>query len=185
MSAASPPYRFDPLTRRIMAAVVETMMPRWPDWTPPTRDGTDFRDQITAEIERMLDFTPRLVRFGIPLLLWTIQLAGPVLVAGLLPFTWLNHERRVRRLRRMGHSRFVLVRDIVGVFRIFVNMAAYAHPDVEAHLGVPRRAWRDGRALFRARLLAADSGRDRPAPPEALGSAGVCEPEAYLDPEAS
>jgi hypothetical protein len=169
-------FAFKGHTRTIARALVDTMMPRWPELE------TDLTERVLDDVESVVRNFPVAFQAGYVAGLWALEAASPLLGGGPRPFSRCDLETRERRLRALQDSKVPQLRQVLLLYGVFVTASAYGQPEVEAFLGVPRRAWRDARALFRERLVQLESSRPlRPATPEALGSHGVARPEAYLD----
>ncbi len=169
-------FSFKGHTRRIARALVDTMMPRWPELE------VDLTDRILDDVEGVVRGFPAAFQVGYVAGLWALEAASPLLGGGPQPFTRCDLETRERRLRALQDSKVPQLRQVLLLYGVFVTASAYAQPEVEAFLGVPRRAWRDARARFRERLVQMEASRPlRPATPEALGSHGVAPAATYLD----
>lgn len=170
-------FRLNRFTRGILLAVVEAMMPRWPEFVPPIENA------VIARIEKLVGRASPVVRIGVPAGLWGLEWAGPLLGAGRLRrLSRVPLRERIDLLENLGGSRTPLLRRWIQIYRALIAISAYTDPRVEQHLGIDRAAWRQSRQRLRQRLLRADALRPAPPLPRPLGSVGVVTPDAYLDP---
>jgi hypothetical protein len=150
------------------------MVPKWPDFEP------DMVDDVLDGVEDMIRKYPPIVRFGIGIMLFLVELGGPVTFTGVVPLSFLSQSAGTRRLEKLSSHRFGLVRNIPKFLKIMICFKAYCRRDVERHVGADRRSWRPNRLAFRDRLVHLDESRSIPAVPTALGSDGISTPEDYL-----
>ena len=158
-----------------MRSVIEVVQPNWPE-----RQGDLVEDTLDG-VECLVRGYPPMIRFGVVLMLFFVELGGIVTLTGVLPFSLLSKQRATRRLERWVDHPLALVRNIPKFLKILICFNIYCRPDVEEFLGAPRRPWRGNRQVFRQRLIQLDSGREAPDIPEALGSEPEISPERYLD----
>jgi hypothetical protein len=169
------PYRFPRGARKVVASVIDTIKPRWSDWDPPI-------DAVVLQtLERDLAYFPALPRFLVRLSLIWLQWGGLCLLQFPVRFTSMDLAGRTKRFHRLFHVRPQLLHLLVKIIKTHVLFICYTQPEVEAKLGVPRRAWIEDRKAFRRELLEADRARaELPPTPQPLGTPTV-DPGHYLD----
>lgn len=164
-------FRFSGRRRRIATAIVDAMVPRWPEF------DHDLVEPVLARVEEMARAYPVGLQAGMMAALYALEFLSPLAGGGLAPLSRCDRATVTQRLERMADHRLPQVRQGVLLFKILISMSAYSQPEVEAFLGYRRREWRDARKAFRERLLQADPAT-LPATPAALGS--VISPADYL-----
>lgn len=167
-------FAFQGHTRRIARAVVETMVPRWPDFT------SDLTEPVLERLERTVGAQPKAVQTLVVAGLWGLEVSGPVFGHGLGRLSTLSRDERDRRLTSIAHHPFPTFRQGILLYQTLINLCAYSMPEVEAHLGLNRREWREGRRQLREVLVQLDEGAPVPATPTALGTHGRLSAEEYL-----
>ncbi len=170
-----PTFEFRGYTRTIARAVVDTMVPRWPDYEP------DITDQVLLRVEQTVSRQPLAVQTLVTAGLWGLEFGGPAMGVGLMPLTRLDREARDARLTAIAHHPIPTVRRSVLLYQTLVNLCAYSMPEIEAFLGAHRRDWREDRRRFRDALLVLDEGRPLPPVPAALADPAIVEPARYLE----
>lgn len=134
---ASPyePYENPSFTRgmrRILDAIIETLMPR----------NEKFQLEITRELrfylERWFTYLPRLLRFALPLGLYLVEYLAFFYYGR--RFSRLSPERRRKFLERLRLSRFQPLRELHRATRALVYLAYYEHPRVLELLGFDHSA---------------------------------------------
>lgn len=168
-------FAFTGHTRRIARAVVETMVPRWPDF------DDDLTDPVLARLERTLDAQPKAVQALVVAGLWGLEVSGPVFGHGLGRLSAIDRDERDRRLTRIAHHPFPTFRQGILLYQTLVNLCAYSMPEVEAHLGARRRDWRKDRQALREVLVQLDEGSTAPQTPAALGAHGHLDQAAFIE----
>ncbi len=168
-------FAFTGHTRRIARAVVETMVPRWPDF------DDDLTDPVLERLERTLDAQPKAVQALVVAGLWGLEVSGPVFGHGLGRLSAIDRDERDRRLTRIAHHPFPTFRQGILLYQTLINLCAYSMPEVEAHLGARRREWRKDRQALREVLVQLDERATAPQTPTALGAHGHLEPQAYIE----
>lgn len=168
-------FAFRGRTRRIARAVVETMVPRWPDFE------TDLTDTVLRRVEQTVGAQPRPVQLLVLAGLWGLEISAPVFGHGVRLLSSVDRDERDRRLTDIAHSPVPQFRQGILLYQTLVNLCAYSLPEVEAHLGAHRRDWREDRKRLREALVQLDAGRSAPPTPEALGTHGRLGAEGFLD----
>lgn len=168
-------FAFRGPVRRVARAVVDAMVPRWPEFEP------DLTDAVLDQVEGMVRNHPPFIRAGLVAALCAIELSGPLVLDGVRPTSRLPRDRVVRRLERLADHRLPQVRQLVVFMKILVSFSAYSRPEVEAFLGVRRREWRQARKTFRDALVQLDEARGSAPPvPAPLVPEGAVAPPEYL-----
>lgn len=169
-------FAFRGYTRRIACAVVEAMAPRWAEFDP------DLTDELVDQIEQMVRGYPTFVQVAVLASLYGVEFGGPLtLIGGLSPTSKLDRDEAYRRLNRIADAPIPQVRMLVLLLKIMVSFSAYSRPEVEAFLGVRRRAWRQQRQAFREQLVQLDARRADPPVPAPLGGEPLVTAAEYLD----
>jgi hypothetical protein len=168
-------FVFRGYTRRVARAVVESMVPHWPDFE------VDMTDEVLAQVEATVRGYPPGIQLGVLAMLYGLEFGGPLTMTGFTPFSWLSRDEAEERLAKVAGHRVAQIRMMPMLLKIMVSFAAYSRPDVEAFLGVRRRAWRKDRQAFRRMLVAIDDHGGGPKVPEPLGGDPVVSPESYLE----
>lgn len=168
-------FAFTGHTRRIARAVVETMVPRWPDF------DEDLTEPVLERLERTLDAQPKAVQALVVAGLWGLEVSGPVFGHGLGRLSAIDRDERDRRLTRIAHHPFPTFRQGILLYQTLINLCAYSMPEVEAHLGARRREWRSDRQALREVLVQLDAAQKPPATPTALGSHGHLDPVSFIE----
>ncbi len=169
-----PDFAFKGYTRRIARAVVDAMVPRWDDFE------VELTDDVLAQVEGMVRGYPAGAQLGVVAMLYAMEFGGPALRAGVVPLSWRDREAASQRLERLGDHPLPPLRMIPQLFKIMVSFSAYSRADVEAHLGLERRRWRQTRRAFRDELVRIDEGHRAAPTPEPLVPEGVIAAEDYL-----
>ncbi len=167
-------FRFRWYQRRIARAVFSSMVPRWSNF------DRDLTDDTLDGVETLVRGYPRITQTGIALMLYFLEFGGPLTFTGILPFSWLDKEAAKKRLERWFNHPIHHLRHIPRFLNILVCLNAYSRPDVESHLGVDRRRWRENRRRFRQGLVQLDAARELPATPAALEAPHLADPRDYL-----
>lgn len=157
--------------RRIARAIVDAMVPRWPEFPH------DLTEPVLASLEAMIQAYPPALQAGFTAALFGLEYLSPAAGGGLRPLSRCDRATRLARLEALADHRLPQVRQGVLLFKILISMSAYSRPEVEAFLGYRRREWRDARRKFRDALVAEDPAQ-LPATPAALGA--VVSPADYL-----
>ena len=169
-------FAFRGYGRKVARAIVDAMVPRWDDFS------ADITDEVLEQVEDFARHYPPGIRLGVMAMFMGLELS-PVLVGeGLRPLSFRDRESATRVLEKVADHPLPPVRMMVLLPKIMVSFSAYSRPDVEGHLGVRRRAWRENRRRFRAHLVQIDEGRAEqpPATPAPLCDGAVAR-DAYLD----
>ncbi len=168
-------FAFRGYFERVMKAMIEVMLPRWPDYTP------DIGMVVFEQTECLVRSYPPLLRNGMILVLIFIDLlSGPVTLTGLKPWSRLDIDERTRRLQKLAYHPIRPLGNLVKFIKIIISLGAYSHPRVEEYLGVNRRAWRRDRFSFRSELLTIGERKPPRLVPEALGADPLYRPDEYL-----
>lgn len=168
-------FVFGGYTRRVARAVIDAMVPRWPDFE------RELTDEVLDSIETLARSFPTFNQVGVLAMFYLLEFgSGPLTLDGIRPLSRVARERAIERLERMGDHPIPLLRQPSVLLSTLIGFAAYSRPDVEAFMGVPRRAWRRDRRAFRDLLVQIDAGRADPAPPNPLGGAPLATAETYL-----
>jgi len=162
-------------TRRIARAVVDAMVPRWPEL------DVDMTDDVLAQVEDTIRGYPIGIQMGVLAMLYGVEFGGPITMSGVKPFSWLTREEAEARLAKVGDHKVPQVRMMPMLLKLMVGFAAYSRPDVEEFLGAPRRAWRKDRQNFREDLVRIDDLEPSPSVPTPLGGEPLATPETYLE----
>lgn len=157
--------------RRIARAIVDAMVPRWPEFPH------DLTEPVLDSLESMVQAYPPGIQAGFSAALFALEYLSPAMGGGLRPLSRCDRATALARLEKLADHKVPQVRQGVLLFKILISMSAYSRPEVEAFLGYRRREWRDARRKFRDSLVAADPTQ-LPATPAALGS--VFSPADYL-----
>ncbi len=162
-------------TRRVARAVVDTMVPRWPEF------DVDMTDDVLAQVEDTIRGYPIGIQMGVLAMLYGVEFGGPLTMSGIKPFSWLTREEAEARLAKVANHKIPQVRMMPMLLKLMVGFAAYSRPDVEEFLGAPRRAWRQDRKSFRQDLVRIDDLEPSPSVPTPLGGEPLATPETYLE----
>ncbi|MCA9537411.1 MAG: hypothetical protein KC620_00905 [Myxococcales bacterium] len=161
-------------SRRIARQLVAALVPRWDDF------DKDLTDEVLDQVEAQVRGYPPVVRAGLIAVLYGAEFSGPLTRTGLRRTTKLTVEETLERLERLSDHPLPPVRNIPVFLKILVCFAAYSRPDVEAAMGIPRRAWRADRHALREQLVQIDAAREDAPVPEPLGGEPLVTPETYL-----
>lgn len=168
-------FSFRGRQRRIARALVDAMVPRWPDFE------RELTDEVLDEIEQLVRHMPVVNQAGIAMMLYALEFAGgPLALDGLRPLTSLDRAAAVERLERIGDHPIAPIRMMPMLLGTLISFSAYSRPDVEEFLGVPRRRWRADRKRLRDALVQLDAMRPAPRTPTPLGGAPLVTSETYL-----
>ena len=159
--------------RRIARAVVDAMVPRWPEF------DVDLTDDVLADVERTLRGYPPIIQVAILGSLFGLEFLSPLFGPGLKPLSRSERHIAIARLETIANHPIPQIRMLVMLLQVTISFAAYSRPDVEAFLGYRRREWRETRQALRARLLAADPAK-LPAVPAPLADGRVVTPAEFL-----
>lgn len=170
-----PTFAFRGPTRTIARAVVETMVPRWPDF------DEDLTEPVLDRLEKTVGAQPRAVQALVVAGLWGLEISGPVFGHGLGRLSRVDRDERDRRLTRIAQHPFPTFRQGILLYQTLVNLCAYSMPEVEAHLGARRRDWRQDRQALREVLVQLDESAGAPPPPTALGTQGHLSADRFLE----
>ncbi|MEZ4474647.1 MAG: hypothetical protein R3F60_28450 [bacterium] len=168
-----PEFVFRGYTRRIARAVVDAMVPRWPEFE------LDLTDGVLDEVERTLRAYPPAIQLAVLGSLYGIEVLSPFFGPGLKPLSFTDRHVAIQRMEAIANHPVPQVRMLVMLLKVMISFAAYSRPDVEAFLGYRRREWRETRQALRARLLAADPAK-LPAVPAPLADGRVVTPADFL-----
>jgi hypothetical protein len=172
-------FAFRGHSRRIARAVVDAMVPRWPDFEH------DITDEVLSRVERLIEGQPAAVQSICVAGLWFFEVASFAFdprFASIRPLTAVDRETCERRLTGISHHPVAAIRKTILLYQTFVNLCAYDLPIVEAYLGAERRAWRKDRARLRESLVQLDEGRALPPVPLPLADPKHLSPAEYLTP---
>jgi len=172
-------FAFRGHSRVIARAVVDAMVPRWPDFEH------DITDEVLRRVECLVEGQPPAVQTLCVAGLWFFELGSFAFDprrASLWPLSAVDRETCERRLTGIAHHPVANIRKTILLYQTFVNLCAYDLPVVEAHLGAERRAWREDRARLRATLVQLDEGRALPPVPLPLADPKLISPAEYLTP---
>lgn len=168
-------FAFRGRRRRIARALVDAMVPRWPDFE------RELTDDVLEEVEMLVRQMPLHNQAGISLMLYALEFAGgPLALDGLRPLSALDRAAAVERLERIADHPIAPVRLMPMLLGTLISFSAYSRPDVEEFLGVPRRKWREDRRRLRDALVQIDGGRKAPRTPTPLGGAPLVSVDDYL-----
>lgn len=168
-------FAFRGYTRRVARAVIDAMVPRWPDFE------RELTEEVLDSIEMLARNFPTFNQVGVLAMFYLLEFgSGPLTLDGIRPLSMIARERAVERLERMGDHPIPILRQPSVLLSTLIGFAAYSRPDVEAFIGLRRRAWRKDRRKLRDLLVQIDAGRTAPATPEPLGGDPLVTPETYL-----
>ncbi len=174
-ASMSTTFEFRGHTRRIARALVEAMVPRWPDF------DLDLTDPVLARLERTLSAQPKAVQVLVVAGLWGLEISAPVFGHGVTLLSVADRDERDRRLSKIAHHPFPTFRQGILLYQTLVNVSAYSMPEVEAYLGANRQEWRADRKRLRDALVVLDAAVGASAVPEALGTHGRLSPAEFLE----
>lgn len=161
--------------RRTARTLVDAMVPRWADF------DREITDEVLDEVEALIREMPVFNQVGLSLMLAGLEFAGgPLALDGLRPLSTLDRARAVERIERLADHPLPQVRMLPMLLGTLISFSAYSREDVEAFLGLPRRAWRRDRRRLRERLVQLDAGRPAPLTPTPLGGEPEVTPDTYL-----
>lgn len=172
-------FAFRGHSRLIARAVVDAMVPRWPDFEH------DITDEVLSRVERLVEGQPAAVQSLCVAGLWFFELGSFAFDprrASIRPLTAVDRETCERRLTGIAHHPVANIRKSILLYQTFVNLCAYDLPVVESYLGAERRAWREDRARLRESLVQLDEGRALPPVPLPLADPKLINPSEYLTP---
>lgn len=124
--------RFTRGMRRILRAVIETLMPR------NERFHFSLEEELQFYLERWFTYLPKLLRWAMPLALYTVEFLAFFFKGK--RFTRLSPSGRMEYLERLHHSSFQLFRELHRAMRALVYLAYYEHPRVLQELGFDHAA---------------------------------------------
>lgn len=166
--------------RRTARTLVAAMVPRWDDFE------RDITEEVLDEVEGLIRQMPLFNQVGLSLMLTGLEFAGgPLALDGVRPLSSLDHARAVERIERLADHPIPQVRMLPMLLGTLISFSAYSREDVEAHLGLQRRAWRRDRRKLREALVQIDAGKRAageaaPPTPTPLGGEPLVTPETYL-----
>jgi hypothetical protein len=172
-------FAFRGHTRVIARAVVDAMVPRWPDFE------LDLTDTVLDGVERLIGGQPPAIQGLAVAGLWFFELGSFVFEPfpqAPIPLSRLDRDGCERRLTCIAHHPVANIRRMVLLYQTFVNLCAYGLPEVEEYLGAHRRAWRADRLRFRELLVQLDEGRALPPVPLPLADPSWVPAGTYLEP---
>jgi hypothetical protein len=167
-------FAFRGYGRKVARSIVAAMVPRWDDFP------VDITDEVLEQVEDFARHYPPAIRLGVMAMFMGLELSPALVGEGLRPLSFRDRESATRVLEKVANSPLPPLRMMVLLPKIMVSFSAYSRPDVEGHLGVRRRAWRENRKRFREHLIQIDEGRAPPPTPEPLCDGAVAR-ESYLD----
>jgi hypothetical protein len=168
-------YQLSRWSRAVARAQIEVIKPQREGWDPPIEEA------VLERMERALGRFSMHARLIFVMMLWVLELGGPLVGAPPTRLSRLTRAARGDRLRRFQDSRFPLLRLLFRGVKTFVQLIVYDLPEIDAALGLDHHRWRANRIALRQRVVDSDGDRPRPPTPTALGAGAAVAPERHLD----
>lgn len=118
--------------RRILLALIETLMPR------NEKFQLAIEKELLYYLERWFLYLPQFLRWIFPFALYAVEYIAILLMRK--RFTNLDYARRMQYLERLRRSHFQVFRELHRALRAMVYMAYYEHPRVLELLGFDHKA---------------------------------------------
>jgi hypothetical protein len=162
----NPNFKFSKYQAHILSKATSSMIGEWPQIDPKTQEMIIY--QSVMSIETQLRHFPWEHRLSFIFGLYFLEFGGFLGAWGILPFSLLKPKQAERRLKALFDSDFILSRLLIKGIKVLVCLSAFSHPDLEKHLGMERRKWRENRVAKRNQLVVITDAQPYMPTPKAL-----------------